>query len=783
MKKRSVLAFIAAAMSAVTLMLPPMQVMAAKTEPVTPTEYISEVRIGVGKTMEEAEKSLEGYTILKNGESNADLNQKAGGGMGSQGERVVLLGYKTTTDKSDAITDLAVMNMKGGYDVKEYEALFDTYIKSQVTPLSQKYITMLKEYRENYNSDNEYNKAKAVYVHDILNKFIDDDTGKGLGDLFLNETKEELGDAYNKLSDSQKKEHADLITIISQSNGNATLLMQSLLARACDTDEEPFTDRFAALTYDELVKSSGLTPTDAKDELAKLYDDGANMLLETWDSLKDSLDSYDDAVDTVENYDEKACTQAIEAFGKLDDNSSEEEIEEVTKAYKKALDNITAVISAGQVIAIHDKLADIEYEDGTLLDFFTQDYDDISDNIEALYPLVASLSEGQSVGIEFVSLRELLLMVLTDDEGYKTVEFDNLSETSIYEGVDRAIYQMGGVALTTAARRNGVMEDAIGGSKYEFSTWSYIGGVVAAVCAAGAIGSGILLGAATNTVKIAKNNYDEALNALEYHLASEGRDVNISNYSDEIISSYIGTGYKADIVAAQRTANIIKGLTIGFSVAFIIISAVTIYFTYTDMQEFYHVDFTPIPHYMVDEKDIIAYNAKGEKVVLKNQSAYYKAVECNRTSGDEKYKNIGTCADMNGDVGKQWLALYAVKNEAMAPIIADSLLVKVNSTDLPSGYTTGIHMFGSDSAFNLNNTKYVWNGSAPNVFVYFNVDDQPSSTSTGASAGTNTDSASVTGSVFTTGSLFLSGGIGLLLGAGIVALIFIAMKPKKKNEE
>jgi hypothetical protein len=138
---------------------------------------------------------------------------------------------------------------------------------------------------------------------------------------------------------------------------------------------------------------------------------------------------------------------------------------------------------------------------------------------------------------------------------------------------------------------------------------------------------------------------------------------------------------------------------------------------------------------------------------------------------------------MNGDVGKQWLALYAVKNEAMAPIIADSLLVKVNSTDLPSGYTTGIHMFGSDSAFNLNNTKYVWNGSAPNVFVYFNVDDQPSSTSTGASAGTNTDSASVTGSVFTTGSLFLSGGIGLLLGAGIVALIFIAMKPKKKEEK
>ena len=51
MKKRSICAAVAAAMSAVMIMLPPMQVMAAETNPVTATEYISEVRIGVGKTM------------------------------------------------------------------------------------------------------------------------------------------------------------------------------------------------------------------------------------------------------------------------------------------------------------------------------------------------------------------------------------------------------------------------------------------------------------------------------------------------------------------------------------------------------------------------------------------------------------------------------------------------------------------------------------------------------------------------------------------------------------
>ena len=76
-------------------------------------------------------------------------------------------------------------------------------------------------------------------------------------------------------------------------------------------------------------------------------------------------------------------------------------------------------------------------------------------------------------------------------------------------------------------------------------------------------------------------------------------------------------------------------------------------------------------------------------------------------------------------------------------------------------------MFGSDSAFN--------------------VDDKPASTSTGTDTNTNTEAskenASVTGSTFTTGYLFLTGGIGLILGAVICALIFVAMKSKKKKTE
>ena len=91
-----------------------------------------------------------------------------------------------------------------------------------------------------------------------------------------------------------------------------------------------------------------------------------------------------------------------------------------------------------------------------------------------------------------------------------------------------------------------------------------------------------------------------------------------------------------------------------------------------------------------------------------------------------------------------------------------TVIAVVGSTDIPAGYTAGIHMFGSESAFNLNSNLYDWNNSAKSVFVYFKTDN----------SSTNT-----TGSNFTGGALALSGGAGLALGAVVTAL---AMKPKKK---
>lgn len=125
-----------------------------------PGKYISEVRVGLGKSVDAAAKSLAGYTILTNDKGEyADLNEGAGSNsiIGSKGDKVVLFGFKTTNDPADAITDLAVMNMDGGYSVEDYEALMDKYLETQIKPMIEGFMAAIMEYRENYNSSNPAN--------------------------------------------------------------------------------------------------------------------------------------------------------------------------------------------------------------------------------------------------------------------------------------------------------------------------------------------------------------------------------------------------------------------------------------------------------------------------------------------------------------------------------------------------------------------------------------------------------------------------------------------------
>ena len=780
-------------------------------------EYICEIRIYMG---DHDKAESEGFTILKGDDGKpADLNRNAGStAIGAKGNKAVYLGYKTTTARSEAITDLALMNMRGGYDVAEYNALLDRQLAEQILPFIADFQEAINEYRANYVSANELNQRRAQYVHDALNKLTDDDSGQPLGDLFLNEnvyemakkTYDALTDAekekeentfvkvYNRTLDSlteeQRKENADIAAIILQSNGQAALIIQSLITRAADNSEDTWFERFSVTTYDTLLAAVDGTPTDKIKKLAKLYDDSAQEICEMWDDFKAHLDGYNTAVARLEEERARDLSKEQKIVENYDPaTSTEEEIREYALAVEAIRKNAEVIANCENDILIHDYFETVDYLDGTMLDFFTQDTGDIEDDVTVLYPIVASLSKGQRAGLEFVTLEDLILLGITDENGYKQAKFDEIEQVSIYLGVNREIYQKGGVALTSDALRSKV--NAVDAPDKNIAL-AIFGGLAAGLALAGG-----LVFAATysirSTVLRQINEYNQVIQDINDKMLSHAKSIvglnrmideadnlagdssadaanrfkpRIEQHEKELTMAKLELEEQTDIAfearMAQRSAEC-KYMMIGsavFTVVMIGLSATLLYLDYRGMKEYYNVKYTPIPHSMVDEKDLTGYNDDGEQIILKNQSAYYKAVECNRNKNDEYYKNVGTCADMNGDVGQQWLALYAASNESMQPVLASSLKVVVGNAGVPQGYETGIHMFGEKAAFDLNSKLYCWNQNAESIRVFFRTDNGTPSTA---------------GSSFSVGTIALAAGAGLVIGALISGLSVSAANRKK----
>jgi len=205
-----------------------------------------------------------------------------------------------------------------------------------------------------------------------------------------------------------------------------------------------------------------------------------------------------------------------------------------------------------------------------------------------------------------------------------------------------------------------------------------------------------------------------------------------------------------------------------FTVAMAALAAFSIYSTIKEMMDFYKVEYTPIPKYIVDEEDITE-EVNGVKTVVRNDTAYYQVAETNRKADAEFYDVLQNYADLNGDVCAEWLALYYVRYRGQAPILADSLKVVKGSDKLPSGYERSVHMFGVGGAQNLNSRYYCYNDPTNGIYVHFKVDE-----SAVASA------ASAAGSTFSAGSAALFGGIGAAAGAGIAVAVMLILFKKKK---
>ena len=842
---------LALALSALMLALLPLQVLAE-----TP-DYVAEVKIGMGNTAKEAYDALvsEGYTVLTYGDGYenstggddykqyADLNEKAGSDMPvfGKGDKVVFLGYKTTKNSDEAITDLAVMNMRGGYSVNDYNLLMEAEINNQVLPFIEKFMAAVRDYRVNYASANESNRARAEFVHDMLNRMVDPDTGMLIGDLFLNESKEELGEAYDKLSAADKKKHGDFTTIFMQSNGSLLYTMESLLARSADTASESWVKRFEGKTVDDLLAQFGkMLPADAEKQLDRQYNDLANTLLLTWNDTRAKLREADEAIAAAERIlDENlyennpGITDSFDnADAALDDllandlegedgiNAVDEAFGEVAEALLKkeavteaSIDELKLIKFARSV----QVMKEIRYEDGTLFDFFMLPYEEVSDgeDIRRLYPIVAALSEGQMAALDFLPLYELVLIGTVDGKAYAELELqdedeeDVLRDISIYDGVNREIYQKDMVGMTTEklrtdalakARNEGAVDQALSLAR---QIMMYASGASIAVSLGlwasrfiytkmhplmdtflqikelqpkiEALVPKVQVLYANQPVKrsdlLLYRKYTQKVNELAYRPINERvPGMNGPDNSYKYIVDNADDQAEEFLERTLTTRSRLSYVMYGFEIAAIAFTAATVVLTCIELSQYYNVAFTPLPKYMVDAKDVIAYDEKGDQIVVPNQAAFYTSAETNRAESAEYYASLGKFADLNGDVGREWLALYYNTSLQFGkPIIASSLYVQVGKPDVPSGYSKGIHMFGQGGAANLVSDFYCWNDDVNGIYVFYQTDDTVKSDQAPGASGT----------AFSSGNMVIAGGAGLAVGALVSGFATAAAKKKK----
>ena len=854
-------------------------------------QYVSEVKLGFGKTAQEAAKQLldEGYTILTSDTPNkevdadyqsyADLNR---GGSSSnivarKGTAIVYLGYKTTDNPKEAITDLAAMNMKGGYSFSQYMELLKDHKDQVINPFIEKFMGTIKEYRTNYNSSNPDNKAKAVLIHDLLNRIRDDDTGMGMGDLFLAETKDEMGEtAYKALSDDEKKKHGDLGTILMQGQGSVILIMEQMLAIAADTSNDTWMERFTDMGPDGVSKKftdSGMTPADAEKKAAGQYGDTAKALADKWVLFRSSLLEYQDSddfrkaiaseengdADYGEAVDEKPLTpeerkkayeepldveedpelqEKIDSIPEIDENSGVEDYMTAMETRTELNNEAAAAMSEMTIGMIYWYLASVPYGKGTLLDFFLQSHEEVSgDNLKKLYPVAAALSEGQISGLDFLSMEQLVRIGITDSGVFSSLRknvdemLKGLPDISVYENVDREIFS-DGVALTNEAlRKNSNVSDI-----YTKKDWTLSIALDTFLCACGVI-SGVACGKvvqsalkgvpitymATRTVYVykhqvedfkwaaqyltsyVKGNDDWYLRVMKtdsghlrfynandtskevfaplyegYLLPDEGKSVYKSGMTEKVddfiekcknvqegnmtyVAQVNGTG-----VAWTKWA--VAGVFGVVALGMVAYSAYSLYKSYEEMKAYYHQEMTKIPKYVVDEVDITRLDENGNKTFVRNDTAYYRAVLCNRTSASEDYRTMKEFGDLNGDVGRQWLALYYVK-QGTTPILADSLKVVMGTADIPEGYETGIHMIGEKSMVNMTDSRYTYNDDMKGIYVYYKLD----------AAVNLVKEPSGTASVIGTGIIVAIGAGCAVLGVVVGAVIAVLIRKKKES--
>ena len=661
--------------------------------------YVSDVTVCLASDFEEAKEELKtrGYEIVANGKLNAAE------------EPGIYLGYKTTDDPDKALTDIAGMNMLGDYSYGDYDELMEKY-HGEVTSTVLGFETALAAFQTNFANGT----PEAQLAYDSLNLFLDDDSGKLMGDYLLD---------YDFSEEAQK----ELTDTIMQANSDIVMSIMQTVSLAADTEETTMLDRLSKSDPDtQFDQFAGAFISVAKAQYAieKEYGAAAKLLRAWWNDFYDYLRQTGERYFTKDKNGDYLPTEEA-----LEEISSEPEdydpgLTEEEQLFLEGIGDLTDTAlfdKKVEAVSLFLLLDGMPYgKDGdTLLDFFMRPEDQVG--TQELYSVAAAMSEAQRAQLEIIGLRATVLGagVDLDENAAETAEAiesnaaekSALEPISIFTDVDRSVFG-DGVAVTGRAeyREQQTGENFL--TKYTgiSLTKKQIGaGIVystAAVLGTGAIGitaaviqsrrqapyAQNLQWAKTSLAK-QKQTYDKAveIGLIDPNRApdiSDELDVSMTYSSSDPEDLYHAAQQRYEDAAdlynsAGRSARIVKCVSfILFAIALIAdICFIVSFFTSEKPAQ------ADVPHHLVSVAD----TGYGEDYV------YYETV---------KDQN-GDPADVNHGKGEHgWLVLYKTREKSAGnPILAANLRVRTGNlvVEENGGY---VHLFDRTGALNLTDAAY-----------------------------------------------------------------------------
>ena len=91
----------------------------------------------------------------------------------------------------------------------------------------------------------------------------------------------------------------------------------------------------------------------------------------------------------------------------------------------------------------------------------------------------------------------------------------------------------------------------------------------------------------------------------------------------------------------------------------------------------------------------------------------------NKTKTKYKEWGCGDAADINADVGREWLAMYVNRSPAKGnPILASTLTIVTGTKDQPANLDGCLHFFGSSAPAMLDDTAYCYRSDNNGMYMY-----------------------------------------------------------------